>query len=105
MRIIDLSHEIYSGMRQHFQGPIPSIFDIGIRTSGNYQAVDDSCILQHHLGTHLDAPRHYDPRKGMAVHQVPLEKLITQAVVLDLSHKTPLSEITGADLEAALTMA
>lgn len=102
MRIIDLSQEVYSGMPQCFAGPVPSIFDLRFRTSGNYEAVDDCCILQSHLGTHVDAPRHYDPRRGLAVHQLPLEKLVTQAIVLDLTHRVGLVEISAEDLENAL---
>src|SRR5215467_9859312 len=103
MRIIDLSQEIYSGMPQRFfAGPVPSVFDNGIRSTPDYQAVDDCCILQNHLGTHVDAPRHYNPREGLAMHQVPLEHFVTQAVVLDLRHKNPRSEITVADLEQAM---
>jgi arylformamidase len=102
VRIIDLSHEVYSGMPQRFPGPIPSIFDHSIRSSAHYTAVDDSSVLQHHLGTHMDAPRHYNPKKGAAVHQVPLERLITPAVVINLTHLKPLSEVGIKDLEEAL---
>jgi len=102
MRMVDLSHEIRTGMPQRFAGPIPTIFDIEFRGSQHYQAVDDACILQHHLGTHIDSPRHYNPAQGMAVHQLPLEKLITHAVVLDLTQKAPLTEISVRDLEGAL---
>ena len=106
MRIVDLSQEIYSGMPQRFfAGPVPCVFDNGIRSTPDYQAVDDCCILQNHLGTHVDAPRHYNPRDGLAMHQVPLEHFVTQAVVLDLRHKNPRSEITIADLEQAMARA
>ena len=106
MRIIDLSQEIHNGMRQRlFPGPVPSVFDIQIRVTPSYEVVDDCCILQNHLGTHVDAPRHYSPASGLALHQIPLECLITEAVVLDLRGKKPRSEIAIADLEQALISA
>lgn len=39
-----------------------------------------------HGGTHLDAPIHF-ARDGQAVDQVPLERLLGPAVVIDISHK------------------
>ncbi len=105
MKIVDLSHNVRTGMTQRFAGPIPSIFDLDLRVGKEYEAIDDCCVLQNHLGTHIDAPRHYNPRHGMAVHEVPLERLITPAVVLNLTHKERLSSITVEDLQAALQAA
>jgi kynurenine formamidase len=105
VKIVDLSHNVRSGMTQRFAGPIPTIFDHDVRRGKEYEAIDDCCVLQNHLGTHIDAPRHYNPRKGIAVHELPLERLITSAVVLNLTHKEPLSSITVEDLEAALKVA
>lgn len=105
MRIVDLSHEVRTGMPQRFPGPVPSIFDHSIRSSPYYTAVDDSSIIQHHLGTHVDSPRHYNPQSGPAVHQIPLEQLITEAVVIDLRNLKPLTEVSVADLEQALAKA
>ncbi|HEX9532199.1 MAG TPA: cyclase family protein [bacterium] len=102
MRIVDLSHEVYNGMQQIFAGPIPSIFDNNVRIFENFQAVSDACVLQNHLGTHIDAPRHYNPKGGRAVHEVPLEQLITETVVLDLTAKPGRSAITADDLDRAL---
>jgi kynurenine formamidase len=39
------------------------------------------------------------------MHQIPLEDFVTQAVVLDLRHKVPRSEITPGDLELAVASA
>jgi kynurenine formamidase len=103
MRIVDLSHEIHTGMRQVFAGgPIPSIFDYSFRNYKNFQAVSDTSILPNHLGTHVDAPRHYNPKAGKAIHELPLEQLITETVVVDLTGKKNRSAITAEDLERAL---
>lgn len=56
--------------------------------------------LNSHIGTHIDAPRHF-VGEGAAVDEVPLEGLVVrEAVVLDLSHKGPGAAITADDLAA-----
>jgi kynurenine formamidase len=53
-----------------------------------------------HGGTHLDAPIHFF-RGGMSSEQIPLERLIAPAVVVDVSaNATPDYRIDVADLEA-----
>lgn len=103
MKIIDLSHTVRSGMEQRFAGPVPYIFEDKIRKTEHFEAIDDHCILQNHVGTHIDAPKHYNPNHGIAVHQLPLEQLITPAVILDLRHKERSSMISAEDLQAAVT--
>lgn len=53
-----------------------------------------------HGGTHLDAPIHFS-RGGMSNEQIPLDRLIAPAVVVDVSARTtPDYRIEVADLEA-----
>lgn len=53
-----------------------------------------------HGGTHLDAPIHFF-RGGMSTEQIPLDRLIAPAVVVDVSARaTPDYRIEVADLEA-----
>ena len=53
-----------------------------------------------HGGTHLDAPIHFS-RGGMSAEQIPLDRLIAPAVVVDVSARaTPDYRIDVADLEA-----
>ena len=52
-----------------------------------------------HGGTHLDAPIHFS-RGGMSAEQIPLDRLIAPAVVVDVSARaTPDYRIDVADLE------
>ena len=51
-----------------------------------------------HQGTHLDAPLHF-LADGRPVDQVPLEQVIGPAILVDLTHKAPESEIGIADLD------
>ena len=56
--------------------------------------------LAEHGGTHLDAPIHFS-RDGMSSEQIPLDRLIAPAVVVDVSARaTPDYLITVSDLEA-----
>ncbi len=53
-----------------------------------------------HGGTHLDAPFHFF-RSGMTAEEIPLDRLIAPAVVVDVSaHATPDYLISPGDLEA-----
>lgn len=57
--------------------------------------------LNSHVGTHIDAPRHfYD--NGASIDQTPLDRiLLRDAVVIDVSHKKPGEPVTAEDLEAS----
>lgn len=55
--------------------------------------------LNTHIGTHIDAPRHFYA-DGMPVDQLPLERLVMrEALVLDVSGKPAGAGVTADDLE------
>ena len=55
--------------------------------------------LNTHIGTHIDAPRHF-LADGGAVDELPLDRLVMrEAVVLDVSSKAAATGVTAADLE------
>jgi arylformamidase len=55
--------------------------------------------LNTHIGTHIDAPRHFYADGG-AVDDLPLDRLVMrEAVVLDVSGKRPGEGVTADDLE------
>jgi arylformamidase len=55
--------------------------------------------LNTHVGTHIDAPRHFYS-DGIAVDRLPLERLVMRpAVVLDVSDKAAGAGVTAADLD------
>jgi kynurenine formamidase len=55
--------------------------------------------LNTHIGTHIDAPRHFYS-DGASITDLPLDRLIMrEAVVLDVSHMAPGQGVTGSDLE------
>lgn len=55
--------------------------------------------LNTHIGTHIDAPRHFYS-DGAAVDEIPLERIVLRpALILDVSHKAPGEGVTADDLE------
>ena len=55
--------------------------------------------LNTHIGTHIDAPRHFFP-DGASISDVPLDRIVMRdALVLDVSHKSAGQGVTGDDLE------
>merc|ERR1711953_503164 len=55
--------------------------------------------MSEHVGTHMDAPYHFNPR-GWTTDQIPLEVLVNiPAIVVDISHKC--RENNTAKLEAS----
>ncbi len=55
--------------------------------------------MNSHIGTHIDAPRHFDA-DAASIDEVPLDRIVMrEATVLDVSHKGPESTVTADDLE------
>ena len=105
MRIVDLSHELYTGMPNiaglHVASWPTETFG-GLRgISGGKLAMESRMmILPEHCGTHLDAPRHCD-EDGLTLEHLPLERVVMPGHLLDLRHKRAGEAITVADFEAA----
>lgn len=55
--------------------------------------------MPEHIGTHIDAPRHFDP-KGNSVDELGLEKLVAPAIAVEARPQGGVIE--GEELEAAL---
>ncbi|HWE66253.1 MAG TPA: cyclase family protein [Acidimicrobiales bacterium] len=104
--IIDLSHEVYSGMPS-LSGELAAFwenfsFDLLETWSGGRLSARSRIIhMGEHTGTHLDAPSHFD-RNGRNVDQIPLSELIVPGHLLDLRHKKPHEAIGADDFEAAV---
>src|SRR5688572_26742739 len=67
-------------------------------TSGGYYYASNAFCSPEHGGTHIDAPVHFAKGKW-AVDQIPLENLIGEAVVIDVSEKAK----SNADYQASVT--
>ena len=82
MRIVDLSHHLANGMPLYPGIPDPSFTDIAnVETDGYAMSTYQ---LINHIGTHVDAPAH-QIAGGDTLDEIPLERLVTDAVVVDVS--------------------
>ena len=60
--------------------------------------------MSDHAGTHVDAPKHFDPTPGaLSIDQMPLENFYTEAICLDLSHVDLKATISVQEMEDALS--
>lgn len=81
MDVIDLTQTFSNSMPRYEGIPAPSFREIATLERDGY-AMTDLHFLNH-LGTHVDAPAHLVP--GATLDEVPLSRLVTQAIVLDFS--------------------
>ena len=109
MELIDLSRELYHRAPAHPSHPPVIIttwndhsepWTAGSATSSSHAL---SIAFSDHAGTHVDAPKHFDPRpNAKSIDQMPLEDFYTSAFCVDLS-ETPLKHaVTVEELKAAV---
>ena len=96
MNIIDLTHEIHTGMMAYPGDP-----EISLEEACTHEA--DYCHVDYlmcgsHAGTHIDAPYHFLP-EGKRNTDYPVSRFIGEGVVLNLQHKKAAEAITRSDLE------
>ena len=98
MRIVDLSHHFHDGMPIFPGLPGPSFKPIAKVEEDGY-AMSDYHLLNH-IGTHVDAPAH-QIAGGDSLDEVGLDRLVTDAVTLDVSARAP-GPLTADELEPHL---
>lgn len=86
MRIVDLSHHYEDGMPVFPGLPDPSFRPIAKVEEDGY-AMSEYHLLNH-IGTHVDAPSH-QIAGGDTMDEIGLERLVTDAVTLDVSDHEP----------------
>ena len=101
MNIIDLTHEIHTGMMAYPGDP-----EISLEETATHEA--DGCHVDYfmggsHTGTHIDAPYHFIP-DGKRITDYPVSRFIGEGIVCDLRHKNAGEAIEASDLEPALKM-
>lgn len=107
-KLVDLSRELYHRSPAHpFHPPVvvtpwdthqPKKAGSTILRSASY-----ALSMSDHAGTHVDAPKHFDPTPGaLSIDQMPLEDFYTDAICLDLSHVELKASIGVPEMEAAL---
>jgi kynurenine formamidase len=106
-RVIDISCETYNGLA-HFIHPPLTVIDFHERTWNKLsfqppsQGFDTKFLMMiDHYGTHVDAPSHIHP-DGISVEKIPVEDLMGDAVLMDVSDRGVDQVITAGLLEQSL---
>ncbi len=98
MQVVDLSHAYHAGMPIFPGLPQPSFTPIA-RVEEDGYAMTDYHLLNH-IGTHVDAPAH-QILGGDTLDEIGLERLVTDAVTIDVSDLDP-GPLTAGELEPHL---
>ncbi len=94
--IIDLSVPLENDMPVYPGDPTPDFK--ATRTLEEHDVLVTQMQLGTHTGSHMDAPLHFI-KGGESIDELDLKKIVTEAIVLDLSNKEMGSAITIEDLE------
>lgn len=98
MRIVDLTHALQDGMPMMPGMADPSFTDIARAEVDGYGMSEYHML--NHLGTHVDAPSHMIAG-GDTLDEIPLTRLVTDALTIDVSGRTP-GPLGARELEPAL---
>ena len=107
-KMVDLSRELYHRSPAHpFHPPVCiTPWDTHqAKKAGNtiLRSSSYAISMSDHAGTHVDAPKHFDPTPGaLSIDKMPIEDFYTSAICLDLSHVELKTAITVPEIEEAL---
>lgn len=91
---IDISQPLHNGIAE-WPGDTPFTYEVRFLKQDTGSVNIGKMITSMHMGTHIDAPFHYDDQ-GMKVHELPIEVYIGKAKVIDVSG---LESVGRSDLE------
>jgi kynurenine formamidase len=97
VRVVDLTHPYDNGMPV-FPGLPEPLFEAWVDEDG--WAMTHYSMLNH-IGTHVDAPAHQIVG-GDTLDEIGLERLVTEAVTIDVSRRSPHGAIPLSELEPEL---
>jgi kynurenine formamidase len=108
-QLIDLSQEIFEGMRV-YPGHLETRVwehhtheDTAAKFEGGFSYASRGITLSDHGPTHVDALSHLDPSPDApAIDAMPLDTFYGPGVCIDVSGAPPRTDITAADLDVAL---
>jgi arylformamidase len=95
VRAVDLTHAFGNGMPVFPGLPEPAFEPIANVEDDGYAMT--SYRMLNHIGTHVDAPAH-QIAGGDTLDDIGLERLVTDAVTIDVSHREPHGPVTLAEL-------
>jgi len=92
-KIIDISMEL-NDMTPEWPGDIPFSYELSVTKEQSGSVNIGKLQTSTHIGTHIDAPFHYN-EQGLKTHELPLDVYLTQAQVMDVSglEKIALSDL------------
>jgi arylformamidase len=99
VRVVDLTHAFDNGMPVFPGLPDPRFEHIAQVEQDGYAMT--SYAMLNHIGTHVDAPAH-QIAGGDTLDEIGLERLVTDAVRIDVSRRDPHGPIPLAELEPEL---
>ena len=99
MRAVDLTHAFVNGMPVFPGLPDPAFEAIANVEEDGYAMT--SYRMLNHIGTHVDAPAH-QIAGGDTLDEIGLERLVTDAVTIDVSHRDPHGPVPLTELEPHL---
>jgi arylformamidase len=99
VRAVDLTHAFANGMPVFPGLPDPAFEPIASVEDDGYAMT--SYRMLNHIGTHVDAPAH-QIAGGDTLDDIGLERLVTDALLIDVSQRDPHGAVTLADLEPEL---
>ncbi|QPC46110.1 arylformamidase [Mangrovibacillus cuniculi] len=85
MIIIDITQTLDSNIAP-WPGDTPFSYKVNWEKEATGSVNVGEIRMSCHLGTHIDAPFHYDD-KGAKVHELPLDGFVGQAFVKEINHK------------------
>jgi kynurenine formamidase len=99
VRVVDLTHAFANGMPVFPGLPEPAFEPIARVEDDGYAMT--SYRMLNHIGTHVDAPAH-QIAGGDTLDEIGLERLVTDALTIDVSGRRPHGPIPLAELEPHL---
>ena len=100
-RIVDLSHTLLPGKEEYkleIKNRFVEKFLSEYSRSEESWYIMSEIFMWSHVGTHLEAPYHC-LKEGKDVSQIPIERVMAEAVILDFSDKKTNEPITKEKLE------
>jgi len=97
-RIIDLTHAIHTDMPQFISARPFTYIETRRHEVGKNSIGSTLCIFVDHIGTHIDAPLHFDP-SGKPISEMPLEVMHSTGILLDFTHKDPNTSIKPEEVK------
>lgn len=80
---IDISIPLRKGMVHWPTDPVPPDVDFMHHQDGDKQITTSQVTINSHHGTHIDAPRHFNP-KGTSIDKMPLETIMGPVRVIGI---------------------